>query len=55
MRQKLNSLSRTPSTMSGEHQALLITWLIPSYSEAWWCSIMLWLLLSGRDRETGQS
>ena len=30
MRDKLNPLGRTPNTMSGNHPALLITWLIPS-------------------------
>ena len=44
MRQTFYSLARTPKIMSGEHQALL-----------WWQHHAIGVLLSGRDRETGQN
>lgn len=46
-----DSLDRSPSTSSGEHQALLITWLVPSLQ---WSMTVTALCYKGASQQQGQ-
>lgn len=48
IKQTYNSLGRTPSTTSREHQALLITWLMLSL---WWCLVVAALCYGGASQQ----
>lgn len=56
MRQKFNPFSRTPNTMSGERQPLLVSWLIPSLQ---WSMVVatscFWVLSQQRGQGIGQN